>query len=466
MSIFDDYLPWTQQRLALSDDVDLTNYFLPAINVTQDQRIPITNLMTILYPKIKRSVDLSKTKNRFALVQWYESLGKKTFRIEELELLLKNKESEGASKLEQSGINLVGYARSMSGLGDDIRGLIIVLDRLCIPYSVVCLGHPSDHLMYGRVPNEVLKPVYASSIFCMNGFEFCKLSDIYKNLSDNYGYIVLQAPWELPKLVAKWGPKLEVVDKIWAISKFVETAFTSADFDNVVYNPPIVDVFTPSISNKIRRQKRPFTFLYVFDAASYLSRKNPQAAVQCFQKAFQSDENVCLILKVSNAESSAEFAELERKCLSDKRIHVKRQSLKPEQIVKMINQCSCYLSLHRSEGFGRTIAQASLLAKPVIATNWSGSTDILPDNCRLNVAYTLIAVKEGEYPGFEQQHWAEPDEAVAIEKMKEIYFATDALRLKTGLENQKFAQERFTPEASVERYHEQFKYIMGHTEDQ
>jgi glycosyltransferase involved in cell wall biosynthesis len=354
----------------------------------------------------------------------------------------------------------------MSGLGDDIRGLIIVLDRLCIPYSVVCLGHPSDHLMYGRVPNEVLKPVYASSIFCMNGFEFCKLSDIYKNLSDNYGYIVLQAPWELPKLVAKWGPKLEVVDKIWAISKFVETAFTSADFDNVVYNPPIVDVFTPSISNKIRRQKRPFTFLYVFDAASYLSRKNPQAAVQCFQKAFQSDENVCLILKVSNAESSAEFAELERKCLSDKRIHVKRQSLKPEQIVKMINQCSCYLSLHRSEGFGRTIAQASLLAKPVIATNWSGSTDILPDNCRLNVAYTLIAVKEGEYPGFEQQHWAEPDEAVAIEKMKEIYFATDALRLKTGLENQKFAQERFTPEASVERYHEQFKYIMGHTEDQ
>jgi hypothetical protein len=462
VSIFDHYLPWTELRLALSDDVELTNYFLPAMNVIQDQRIPITNLMTILYPKIKKAVDLSKTKNRLALVHWYESIGKKTFRIEELELLIKNKESEGASKLKKGGINLVGYARSMSGLGDDIRGLIIVLERLLIPYSVVCLGHPSDNLMYGDVHKEVLKPVYASSIFCMNGFEFCKLSQVYKNLSDNYGYAVLQAPWELPKLVAEWGPKLEVVDKIWAISKFVETAFRDAGFDNVVYNPPIVEVTTPNISNKVLRQKKPFTFLYVFDAASYLSRKNPQAAVHCFQNAFRSDENVRLILKISNADTSAEFAELERKCSADKRIQVEKKPLRPQQIVEMINKCDCYLSLHRSEGFGRTIAQASLLAKPVIATDWSGSTDILPHNGSLNVSYTLIAVKESEYPGFEQQHWAEPDAQVAIEKLKEIYFATDTLRLQIGIENQKLALDRFTPDASIEHYREQFKHIMEH----
>lgn len=462
MSIFNHYLPWTKLSLASNENVDFTHYFLPAINVTQDQNIPITNLMTILYPKIKGAIDLSKPQNRLELVQWYMSIGKKTFRIEELESLINNKQSDDVVSLKKNGINLIGYARSMSGLGDDIRGLMTLLKRLNIPYAVVCLGHPSDNLMYGDVPNEVLTPVYASSIFCMNGFEFCKLSQIYEDINDSYGYLILQAPWELPKLVAQWTLILQVVDKIWAISRFVELAFKNAGFENVVYNPPVVDISIQKISNRTLplRQKKPFTFLYIFDAASYLSRKNPNAAVQCFQKAFQSDENVRLTLKVSNDSGNTEFAELESRCMSDKRIKIERKAFTPKQIVELIGKCDCYLSLHRSEGFGRTIAQASLLSKPVISTNWSGNIDILPENCSLSVPYTLIAVKKNEYPGFEGQQWAEPDEDAAIEKLRHIYMVSSILREKIGLENQSFAQQHFTANANIEHYREQFKQII------
>jgi glycosyltransferase involved in cell wall biosynthesis len=38
----------------------------------------------------------------------------------------------------------------------------------------------------------------------------------------------------------------------------------------------------------------------------------------------------------------------------------------------MIAHCDCYVSLHRSEGFGLTIAEAMLLGKPVIATRYGG----------------------------------------------------------------------------------------------
>ena len=472
MSIFDSYLPWTEQRLALFDDATFKHYFQEASNVVQDQRIPITNLMVVLYPKVNTAIDLSKAKNRLKLVQWYQAIGHKTFRVEELELLLSGQQHEPKDqvqiklpKLVPGGINLVGYARSMSGLGDDIRGLIAMMTRLELPFSVCCLGHPSDHEMYADVPNEVLQPNYSSTIFCMNGFEFSKLSQIYTKLSEHFGYVVLQAPWELPKLVPEWQTAFSSVNKFWAISEFVKAAFQNAGYNNVVYNRPLVDM--PFIETKRHQsgQRKPFTFLYVFDAASFLSRKNPSAAVSCFQNAFQSSENVRLILKVSNADRNADFAQLESKCASDKRISIQKNPLSPEQVVELINKCDCYLSLHRSEGFGRTIAQASLLAKPIISTQWSGSIDILPEQCHLSVPFTLIPVKEGEYPSFKNQHWAEVDVANAIAKIQEIYAMSADSRLQLGEENQRFSEQRFTLEANLAHYNEQLKQVIQHGND-
>ena len=47
----------------------------------------------------------------------------------------------------------------------------------------------------------------------------------------------------------------------------------------------------------------------------------------------------------------------------------------------MIAGCDCYASLHRSEGFGITMAEAMLLGKPVIATGYSGNLDFMrPEN--------------------------------------------------------------------------------------
>ena len=42
-----------------------------------------------------------------------------------------------------------------------------------------------------------------------------------------------------------------------------------------------------------------------------------------------------------------------------------------------MSSCDAYVSLHRSEGIGLTIAEAMGLGKPVIATGWSGNTDFM-----------------------------------------------------------------------------------------
>ena len=49
----------------------------------------------------------------------------------------------------------------------------------------------------------------------------------------------------------------------------------------------------------------------------------------------------------------------------------------------MIASCDCYVSLHRSEGLGLTMAEAMYFGKPVIATAYSGNLDFMNDGEQL-----------------------------------------------------------------------------------
>jgi glycosyltransferase involved in cell wall biosynthesis len=92
------------------------------------------------------------------------------------------------------------------------------------------------------------------------------------------------------------------------------------------------------------------------------------------------------------------YAELLDLLENDERIHVINKVLSRDEMYGLIKVCDCYVSLHRSEGFGLGIAEAMLLGKPVIATGYSGNMDFMrPDNSCL-IDYSLVDVKVAEYP--------------------------------------------------------------------
>ena len=63
-----------------------------------------------------------------------------------------------------------------------------------------------------------------------------------------------------------------------------------------------------------------------------------------------------------------------------------------ESATRCSQRADCYVSLHRSEGFGLTLAESMALGKPVIATGYSGNTDFMtPANSYL-VDWTLTEV--------------------------------------------------------------------------
>ncbi len=83
--------------------------------------------------------------------------------------------------------------------------------------------------------------------------------------------------------------------------------------------------------------------------------------------------------------------------------------LTDNEMKNLVRCCDCFVSLHRSEGYGRGLAEAMFLGKPVVATGYSGNLDFMDETNSCLVRYSLIDVEEGQYPYAKGQVWAEPD---------------------------------------------------------
>jgi glycosyltransferase involved in cell wall biosynthesis len=187
--------------------------------------------------------------------------------------------------------------------------------------------------------------------------------------------------------------------------------------------PPAV--LLPPVRPMSRRRAglppRAFVFAYPFDPNSYMARKNPIALVRAFRQAFaEADDSVALLLRVNGTPDAAQPAwrELDKAIAGDSRIIVRDGTLDRADAFALLATCDALVSPHRSEGFGRNIAEAILLGLPVRATGFSGCVDFLRP--AETVAWTDRAVAPGEYPFGEGQVWAEPDHEHLVAALRDL----------------------------------------------
>ena len=116
-----------------------------------------------------------------------------------------------------------------------------------------------------------------------------------------------------------------------------------------------------------------FLFLFVFDFNSYLARNNPLAVIAAFQRAFPvGDGSVDLVLKTMNGRADNDaWRQFVAVCAADPRITLLDRTLDREVVLGLVDACDAFVSLHRVEGFGRTLVEAMLLGKPVVVTDFS-----------------------------------------------------------------------------------------------
>ncbi|NDV91684.1 glycosyltransferase [Alteromonas sp. 345S023] len=440
MDSFNHYLPWTLKRVKQIAPEVWERLLLPSQNVEQDQKIPVTNLMVLLYEKLHGHADLKTFNKRAELISWFNQYGRSIFNIDDLENVLSGSVNECLT-LKTGGVNLIGYNRGRLGLGEDIRGYAALLDKMNVEYSILHIGHPTDDPLNYTHPKEGL-PTFDRSVFFLNAIELEKLVNLYNSFDSTFGRAVAVPPWELEKTPHEWTATLAYFEQVWGISGFVTKALENVHH-NTLYSAPVV--LPPKINNRTKEtQNQPFRFLFIFDAGSFIERKNPLAVVNAFQSAFSRYENVELVIKVSNSSESAHWQNVEQKAASDRRIKLIRGLITEAELCQLWDTANCYVSLHRSEGFGRTMADAVLRKLPVIATNYSGSTDLFPKDYDLLVDYTLVAIETGEYPFAQDAKWASASIEDAAKKMQLVYENRRSLALSETVESAyQHVQQRF-----------------------
>ncbi|MFA9192261.1 glycosyltransferase [Flavobacterium sp. FZUC8N2.13] len=235
-------------------------------------------------------------------------------------------------------------------------------------------------------------------------------------------YNIAYWAWEFNKLPEEFVSLISLFDEIWVPSSFCQNIFTSYSFKPVVKIPHLIESIEIEESKpKIELQNK-FVFLSIFDSLSTPERKNTDGLIQCFLDTFSTNPDVVLILKTVNLEKNKRlYKKLTEKANHHNSIILINENYTKKEIIQLIDSCHSYVSLHRSEGFGLTLAEAMLRNKIVIGTGYSGNLEFMNAQNSFLVPYQLIT--KDEDAGFIKKgyQYAEPDIDNSKKILKFVY---------------------------------------------
>jgi glycosyltransferase involved in cell wall biosynthesis len=230
--------------------------------------------------------------------------------------------------------------------------------------------------------------------------------------------------WELAEPPTDWPNYRDVWDEIWTTSSF------SAQSLVTLYDCPIRVVphvlLKEGRSRVWRKGAERLTFLTMADARSSLMRKNPAGTVAAFRKAFPTETDVELIVKLQINARTPEVEKLLALVADDKRITVMLDSITRDEVDALFEKAHAYISLHRAEGFGLPLLEARVAGLATIATAWSGNMDFMTAEDSVLIPYDLVKMlDEGGIYG--EVTWADPDLNAASTAMRRFYYDPDYL---------------------------------------
>jgi glycosyltransferase involved in cell wall biosynthesis len=275
-------------------------------------------------------------------------------------------------------------------------------------------------------------------------------------------YRIAYWAWELDAIPEEWVELQPLLDCIWAPTQFVADAFRKRMPLPVREVLPGVELseIDPVAKADLGIPPANYVFLFMFDMCSQMVRKNPLAVIEAFRAAFSRSEKATLVIKVSRGRSHPEaFAQLEEACREAGVILVD-EVLSRARAYGFIEMCDCFVSLHRAEGFGLCLAEAMLMGKPVVATNYSGNLAFMHPGNSLLVDYTFAEIA-ADNPIYKQgNHWAEPSVEHAAAHMR-YCFDHRAEAAALGAKARDELKEKLSLEAAGVRMAEQLANVAA-----
>ncbi|NMG08320.1 glycosyltransferase [Brasilonema sp. UFV-L1] len=359
------------------------------------------------------------------------------------------------------GVNISGYVNSEFGLGEGVRSTLRSLESVNIPFVINnCTFNTNHRKLDSTYTNFSDENPYPINLIHINGdminFFVSSVGIEYFKNKYNIGFWA----WELPDFPKEWLSAFNLFDEIWTPSNYSVEAIAPVSPVPVIKFMHSLSLPQPQVSKQeLGLPDNKFIFLFIFDFYSVFERKNPIAVIKAFQQAFGKNDDVLLVLKFSNAKHFPEKSKQLKDFVKNfQNIKLIDNFLLKDEINALIYNCDCYVSLHRSEGFGLTIAEAMFYGKPVIATDYSGNTDFMNITNSFPLKYSLTTLTE-DYAHYKKGNtWAEPDVDHAASLMQEVFKNKEEAK-QIGTKASEDIKSWLSPEVIGQKMKNRLEYI-------
>ena len=413
-----EFVDWLNEPAAVGGDVGVTRY----LERLRDQRSDLRASFG----------DLRGAGGR-RLVSWAQTIGRGEVPIPAALVPGSNHRppanAGGTSEGDLVGVNVAGYFSSILGVGEIARQVAGALETQGV--AVAPVGLTASRSATEEVAEPAAGPeaaVHDVNLICVN-------ADVLPDFVADTGpeflagrYSIGYWWWEVNRFPERWHASFGHLDEVWVGSEHVAEALRGPAPIPVLKMP--VPVLVPDVEPVERSAlglPEGFVFLFAFDHNSVFERKNPLAAITAFAEAFEPGSGASLVLKSINHEQDrANHERLVAAVAAHPDVHLLDRYLSRTDKDSLMAACDCYVSLHRSEGFGITIAEAMYLGKPAIATGYSGNLEFMTRDNSYLVDHRLVPIGDGAAPYPPEGEWAEPDTAHAARLMREVFDDSDS----------------------------------------
>ena len=332
------------------------------------------------------------------------------------------------------GVNVIGFFRAEFGHGEAARRILAGIERAGVPVATITVKTP-HHRERHPFDAQGSRPIYPTNVVCLNPEHMLEFAvrggaELFVDR-----YTVGVWCWEASRFPDSFRPAFDLVDEVWVPSDYVAEIVRDETRKPVLTFPMPVQVAPapPLRRADLGWPDNRFVFLFAFDFFSTLERKNPFGVIEAFTRAFAPDEGPLLVLKTINGDKQpADLRRLRRAGGDRSDIRIVDEYVTGEHMRALVANCDAFVSLHRSEGFGLSLAEAMVYEKPVVATRYSGNLTFMDDSNSYLVGFGLTPVPPGvaNYPA--GALWADPDLDDAAAALRRVVERPDEARARAA----------------------------------
>jgi glycosyltransferase involved in cell wall biosynthesis len=349
------------------------------------------------------------------------------------------------------GVNVVGFLTGELGIGESARLMLGALNEAKVPNAAVTVAQNLMSRTSAPAPSPS-RSRFETTLLCVNADLTGRVAMAVPGLMRRT-YRIGMWYWEVDHFPETQHDGFNHVDEVWVATDFVRRAIeTHSPVPVFTVMPPLPQRGPePTITqSQLGIPERDY-FLFSFDFLSTAERKNPSELIDAFAAAFRPGEGPLLVIKSINAHQRPSEAErLRLRAAGEPDVQLIEERLGAAERDALVARCACYVSLHRSEGLGLTIAEAMAWGRPVIATGYSGNLAFMTDENSFLVPWTPTAIPNDAAPYPPGGSWAQPDLDAAARLMRTVVDDTE-LAARRGARAARDIATLHSPEAAGRR---------------